>query len=232
MITTKCYGKKAEKIWIIIPFSKSNFIKNTIENIKRQTAKENIKVCIIENGDGIGSCKLNNFKPDLLLTSENHQSIAKNTGLHEIKKTNAEYWTTFDCDDYYGPKYIEELLEKSNLGDVIGKSRIFFKTSDGKLHLINSLPEDSYTKYIHGPTISGWVNQFIDFPIIDYAEDLSWTKKMQDLGAITYSTSCYNFCYNRFKEGNTFKISDEQLLISANDYLSFNFSEKIINNDI
>lgn len=229
-ICTKTYGSLAKNVWIVIPFSKPEFMENTILNILRQTKKDKVKVCVVENGEGIGSCKSAGFVPDLLLTSEKHQSIAKNTALEEINKVGGQFWTTFDCDDYYGKFYIEELLDNSNCGDIIGKCRIFIKPStNDKIWLVNNLPEHQFVPYIHGPTISGWVDQFMEFPIIPYAEDMRWVEEMQNRGAITYATSCYNFCYNRFDYGHTFKITDNQLLENAKSVEEFVIDYEIVN---
>lgn len=229
-IVTKTYGKKADSVWIVCPFSKPEFFNNLKKNIEKQTKKDKIKICVIENGEAIGICKKNGFYPDLLLTSEKHQSHAKNTGLEKVKKVGGEFWTTFDCDDFYGERYIEELLENSNKGDIIGKNKIFIKTTEDKLWLPIELKENCYVKYVHGPTISGWVEDFINFPIKDWAEDLAWTEAMQNIGAITYSTSAYNFCYNRFKSGNhTFISSDENYVkFSSDDILEWDLDYGIV----
>lgn len=202
---------KAKEIWVIVPFSRPQYLENLKSNFLRQKFY-NKKLIIVENGKGIGTCKRFGFKPDILLTSKPHQSDAKNKGIEALQDINAEFWTTFDDDDWYGPDYLQELYENSDKADIIGKSSIFNKTTEGKLRLFSGL-ENASTFDLHGPTISGWTKSTIFFLNTGrWGEDMQFLYRLNDKGATFWSTSKYNFIYQRFKShDHAWTVTDYQL---------------------
>ena len=88
-------------IYAIVPFSRPDMLENVKNNFVRQKFLDK-KLIIVENGPAIGACKKYNFQPDILLTSDAHQSHAKNTAINELNKRGGGFWTTLDDDDWYG----------------------------------------------------------------------------------------------------------------------------------
>ena len=203
---------KAKQVWAIVPFSRPKWLNNVINNFTLQTF-QNKKIVIVENGDAIGSCKKYGFEPDLLLTSEKHQAIAKATALNELKRINAEYWTTWDDDDYYGYNYLQELIENSDKADIIGKNTYFVKTQNDKLRLFGSNVENTNADLIHGPTISSWVAECTNFENVGrWSEDIAFLQSMKNKGANIFATSRWNFINQRHKShGHTWTITDKQM---------------------
>jgi hypothetical protein len=203
---------KAKEVWVIVPFSRPDWLENVKSNFLRQDFL-NKKLVIIENGPAIGYCKKNNFKPDLLLTSDiAHQANAKNIGLNALIEKKVDFWTTFDDDDYYCSNYLSELVENSDKAEMIGKSTIFVKTKDDKFRLLKG-EESSFTRNIHGPTISAWVKDTMLFPNTgQWGEDMAQITMMQEAGAKIWATSRYNFIFQRHENHNhTWHTTDDQL---------------------
>lgn len=220
---------KPNLVWIIVPFSREKFFNNLINNIKRQTFS-NIKVCIVENGDGLGVCKKNNFTPDLLLSSEKHQSAAKNAALDAIKSLGGGYTTVFDDDDYYGPNYIQEVVDSAELSEVTGKLGLIAKLSDDKMYVFhyNGICM-GFTQWVQGSTISCWAEDAIFYETnLKFAEEMRWCRQMTLNGARIFSTSIYNYCYMRYKNHNHTFEEDDRLI--KNSHLIYDsFDENIIN---
>lgn len=205
-----------ERLWCIVPFSRPQYAQAIFDRFKRQTYK-NKKLIIVENGDGIGSCKKLGLEPDILLSSGKHQSWAKNEAILYLQKMghSKDWWTTWDDDDYYGDFYLEELSRNLNKGEVIGKSKSFIKLTDDRLYLMDKPPENEYIRsneyVIHGPTITARVGECLFFEHLEFAEDLKFVDEMRELGANVWATSKYNWCYYRNGHGNhTWRISDDE----------------------
>jgi glycosyltransferase involved in cell wall biosynthesis len=202
-------------IWCIVPFSRPEYIQSIFDRFVSQTY-HNKKLVVVENGNGVGTCKKHGLEPDLLLTSGKHQSWAKNEGILKLRSMgrHSDYWTTWDDDDYYGDRYLEELAANVHKGDVIGKARSFVKLTDDHLYLMskpleNSLLDNKWV--VHGPTITARVSDSLLFEHLPFAEDLKFVEQMRDQGADIYVTSKYNWCYMRNARANhTWQISDDE----------------------
>lgn len=193
------------KLNVVVPFSRPQNKDIVIRNFLRQTFKEKT-LWIVENGSGIGTFLNSEFK---ILTSEKGQSIAKNTAIDAIKNSGGGFWTTFDDDDYYGPNYLQELSDNINKATVIGKQKIFVKLTDDKLYLFDTGGDKLF---LNGPTISAWAEDSVYFEQMAYGEDSKWLDDMKSQGASLYSTSCFNFCYNRNKSQHAWPILDQQFI--------------------
>lgn len=197
---------------MVVPFSRPKHLQNTIDNFVRQKFS-NKKLILVENGPAIGACKKIGFEPDLLLTSEPHQAHAKNAGLAAIRERGGGFWATFDDDDYYGPGYLEEMVEASAYAEVVGKADFFVRMARGTLRSFQSIGCEQYVNFIHGPTICSWAEACCDFPIKRIGEDIGLVENMMGVGAKVWATSRHHFIFNRYSDEchHTWKISDDQL---------------------
>lgn len=166
----------------------------------------------MENGDAVGICRRAGFEPDILLESERHQAIAKEAALNRLKEDGAEFWTTFDDDDYYGEEYLTELSDASGRAELIGKDSIFVKTLDDKLRLFGA-SQNKYVEAVHGPTISAWVSESEHFYNVGkWSEDTCFCDQMKSKGARIWATSQWNFINQRHLGHNhTWVITDRQM---------------------
>jgi hypothetical protein len=193
-------------IWVIVPFFRPHYKDNVLSNIRTQTILDK-KILIVENGDAIGT--FNKSSEYTILSSDKHCAYAKNTALDFIKRNGGGFWTTFDDDDYYGPTYLEELDKAKNKANVIGKEN-FFINFGNELYSISGFPENNLTQnaHIYGSTISAWAEESVYFePIMD--DDFGFINNMKQKGATVYSTTKYNYCFNRHTE-NTIKLKKDR----------------------
>jgi glycosyltransferase involved in cell wall biosynthesis len=204
---------KAKEIWVVVPFSRPEYLTNVIKNFTQQKFN-NKKLVIVENGKAIGSCKRFGFSPDILLSSEAHQSYAKNKALEVLKAMKAEYWVTFDDDDWYGPEYLSEIVEHSDKAEVIGKPNVFVKTVDDSIRLFSGYDEMCYSNHLIGPTISAWVSDSVLFKNNGkWSEDTLFVGEMVNKGARVWNTSKWHFLQQRNRnQSHTWMITDEQMI--------------------
>lgn len=197
---------------MVVPFSRPEHLQGTIDNFARQTFP-NKKLILVENGRAIGACRRMGFTPDLLLTSKAHQSHAKNTGLEAIRERGGGFWATFDDDDYYGPGYLEEMVEASGKAEIVGKADFFVRMAAGTLRSFQGIGCEQYTNFIHGPTICSWTDVCGEFPIKKIGEDISMVESVLGNGGRVWATSRHNFIFNRYSEEkhHTWEISDQKL---------------------
>jgi hypothetical protein len=204
---------KAKEVWVVVPFSRPEYLFNVIQNFSQQNF-HNKKIIIVENGRAIGSCNKFGFIPDFLLSSDPHQAYAKNKALELLKEKKAQYWVTFDDDDWYGPNYLSEIVECSDKAEVVGKSNVFVKTLDDKIMLFGGHEEMCYSNRLVGPTISAWVSDSVFFKNNGrWAEDSLFTGEMVNKGARIWNTSKWDFIQQRNKgQNHTWVITDEQMI--------------------
>jgi len=223
-------------IWCVVPFSRPKYAKAIFERFAKQTYADK-RLVIVENGAGVGACKKLGLSPDLLLTSGKHQSWAKNEAILKLRALghSGDYWSTWDDDDYYGPRYLEELAANLHKGDVIGKSRSYIKLSDDHLYLMTSPPQNDVVTQswvIHGPTITARIGDSLLFEHLPFAEDLKFVHQMKEQGGIAYATSQYNWCYMRGPiRDHTWMISDEEFkFANSNHFIDYGaFDEDVVN---
>lgn len=170
---------------VIIPYSRPEMIPNIIENFNKQKFFDK-KLIIIENGPAINTFPKNIGA--IILTSENHQSKARNVGINYLD--NKEPWVTMDDDDWYGEEYLKEFEEGFNDGyEVLGKSRRYVWLSDG----IYCHKEGA--KYFTGGAIGSIHN--INFPIINIGEDVVFHIEAEKNHFKTKLLSDKNYIYRR-----------------------------------
>lgn len=198
-------------IYVIIPFSRPNLIDSIIFNFHNQIYNEK-KLIIVENGLAKGTCKKRNIQPDVLLSSDNHQSYAKNEAINWIKKHGGGWWTTFDDDDYYGEGYLTKVVNSLHKAEMIGQLDIFVKTISNRLRLFSNLGRNTYTNAIHGSTITARAE---DCPYFEntgkWGEDHNFVQRYINQGAKCWATSPYYHLLNRHNK-NTWQVSDDSMV--------------------
>ena len=208
-------------------------IDNVVANVSRQSHV--FDVVVVENGDAVGICEARGFRPTKVLTSGNHQSLAKNEGLMWGMANGYSHFSTNDDDDYYGKEYNSELAEALSRGHlIVGKRDGFVRFSNGVMCYQDCGGHEIKTTGLHGPTISGKL--YRDMPLFNttmvWGEDWDWIHDSSKNGDV-FATSIHHFCYMRRGKGHghAFPHSDEQLLSfsSAKFYECGEFSEDVIN---
>jgi glycosyltransferase involved in cell wall biosynthesis len=195
-------------IYAICAFSRPQFVKNVIRNFRRQTCKDK-KLIVVENGGALGECARVGFEPDVLLRSEPHQSYAKNEALKWIRRHGGGWFSTFDDDDYYGPHYLQEVVDSRGTSDIVAKHDHFYRGIDDRLRLFESGCHNQAHQEGHGATISARADDCPDFQNTGIiGEDHRWISDYQEKGAKLWLTSPYHYMVVRHAN-NTWQIRDD-----------------------
>jgi hypothetical protein len=182
--------------WIIVPFSRPDFLGNVRENFDRQT-QEGKKLCIVENGDAVGHCKQVGFEPDMLLSSDAHPSSARNVGLAALRDLDAHF-CCMDDDDWYGHYYQQEHILAGARGRITGKVTHWVHFEGlGKLWLFNRQKAGRQVAWVQGATVGGFARDVADFPIVDLGEELDLCQAHRAAGGDVLNTSVGHFVYMR-----------------------------------
>jgi hypothetical protein len=192
-------------IWVVVPFSRPHMLSNVLGNACRQTVP--FKLCIVENGPAVGTCKQHGITPALLLTSEAHQAIAKNTAIAEIRKRGGGQVALWDDDDCYGSGFLAELEANRRRATVVGKRIHLVELADG-LYLFDHEGANQLSTWLHGPTVMAEASDMLDFPVVSPSDDPLWCKAMRDAGATMWATSVGEYVYRRTGTNHVWKATD------------------------
>jgi len=198
-----------ETPWVVIPFSRVDKLKNVQANLSRQSHP--FKVCIVENGAAVGACKAAGFKPDLLLTSDAHQSIAKNTALDALTRLDPDgYWIAMDDDDYYAEDYIREHSCAAARGTLVGKQTHFVLFEGLFLALFKPWLSNCSGHIANGATLGAYLSDSPRYAKKDIGEDSSFcTSFLSRGGNLTLSSPYYTAYCRRGREGHTYPADHE-----------------------
>jgi hypothetical protein len=189
--------------YIICPFSKPEYAQNLIDGIRRQR-RQGSRVVVVENGPAVGSFP--RMEGAVILRSDAHQSAAKNVGLDWVRMGGGGRWSVFDCDDYYGPGYLDDQMTALDGGaDTAGKaygSLMYIRFEEG-IYLDGMKRTSDAAKFLNGGATSCATADVPDFPMTKVGEDGEWHKLMVKRGAKTVNTGAQHYCYNRVGSGHT-----------------------------
>lgn len=98
--------------WIVVPFSRPEFLRNVVENYRRQSLPP--RMVVVENGRAVGACAAAGFRPEAVLVSPVTQSGAvRNVGMQYAQLVDHVAPLGFmDDDDTYGSRYVEEAVHQ------------------------------------------------------------------------------------------------------------------------
>ena len=198
-------------IYAVCPFSRPEFLDNVIQNFSQQTFRDR-RFIVVENGEAVGACEAAGFKPDVLLQSDNHQSHAKNAALEWICVNGGGWFATFDDDDYYGPRYLEEVMSAAGEAEIVGKNDHFLQGLDGRVRFFETGHQNTLHTEAHGATLCARAEdcpRFADTGVI--GEDFDWLIRYQKQGAKLRLTSPFHYMIVRHPK-NTWQVQDASYL--------------------
>lgn len=187
--------------YVICPYSKPEYLDNLLGSFQRQVFR-GFKPIIVENGPAVGT-----FPREVgavILTSEAHQSHAKNEGLRWLRENGDASWSVFDCDDYYGPEYLKSQVAALEGHDMAGKSfgNMMYVMFDDGLYL-NGMGNLNFARHLNGGATSCATANVPNYPIMPAGEDGAWCRLMNGLEARTAHTGPKYYGYNRMGTGHT-----------------------------
>ena len=133
---------------------------------------------------------------------------------------SGDVWTKFDDDDYYGPRYLEDLVLalESSRAAIVGKGTFYSYVEDRDgLYLTPQAPENQFSaRYVHGGTITAdrRAVEGIDFLPVRRGTDSLFLQQCKLADLRIYSADRYNFTYIRYKTPghHTFDVANEDFL--------------------
>lgn len=202
-----------ETIWVIVPFSRPEQLSFVVDNFTRQRFPGK-KLCLVENGRAVGACTQYNVQPDLLLTSEQHQAIAKNTALAEIRARGGGFFAAWDDDDWYGPEYLAELAGAARDAELVGKNAHFVDVG-GDMLLCHRDRIGYEAPYLAGSGLAGFAEAVGFYPVQRVSEDIDFCLRLRSEGARILNLSPYHYLVRRYYEGarHTWSIAQANYLL-------------------
>lgn len=204
---------ETDHVWVIVPFSRPENLEHVLANFRRQKFPFK-KLVIVMNGrarDWHAVTTQVRLDSAVVLTSDAHQSAAKNTALSEIRKRGGGFTVTMDDDDWYGPQYLTEACGYAKTYDVIGKSRHFLSV-DGNLWLCGREQANREVGWLTGGTIACWAETAPEYPMDREGEDATFCSVAARHGMRIFGTDLYHYLYRReSKQDHAWRISHEKL---------------------
>ncbi len=184
-------------VWVIVPFSRPENLPRVLENFARQRFPLK-KLVLVANGRAREQWAKTRGAAHWaeILTSDAHQSDAKNTALHEIRKHGGGFTVVMDDDDFYGPQYLTEACGYAKTYDVIGKARHFVSV-DGGLWLCSREQRGRAQSWLTGGTIACWSENAPEYPRVSYGEDAEFCTLAERQGMRLFGTDVYHYLYRR-----------------------------------
>lgn len=210
-----------DNISIITVTNRSYCINNLIENFLRQNIKYK-ELIIIINNNTISPNSYNAFisSYDNIQLYKLDENITLGSCLNfAINKCKFPIIAKFDDDDYYGPFYLNEVLDTFNKEDchIVGKNKTFVYFEDNKKLMIKKIGiENSRVGTVLGHTLSFKkdLTDEISFRDLNIGEDRFFCNDALKKGYKIYSTSVYNHIVFKHKDisYHTFKYDLDMLM--------------------
>jgi glycosyltransferase involved in cell wall biosynthesis len=195
------------EVWAVVPLSRPQMAARVRDNLERQVFPT--RAVVVENGPGIGACRSIGFSPDVLLTSEQHQSHARNAALKWLREHRPEaYWVAMDDDDYYSPEYSAEHAGLAKRGRLVGKSTAWVLFEDWFLALFRPWNSSGSGTACNGATIGAFIADSPDFLVREVGEDGAFCGLFRQRGGKVWLSSPHHTAYCRRGDGrgeHTFK---------------------------
>jgi hypothetical protein len=201
-------------VWVIVPFSRPENLGHVMANFRRQKFPFK-KLCLVENGRARAASveprQSERLQAHLLLTSDAHQSAAKNTALSEIRKRGGGFTVVMDDDDWYGPQFLTEAVGYAKTYNVTGKNR-HFVSMDGHLWLCSRERAHRRNTVLNGGTIACWAEHAPEYQQVAHGEDVVFCNEAERRGMKCFGTDLYHYLYRReSSRDHAWRISAEQL---------------------
>lgn len=220
---SKSRKKHKDKIMatVITCTNRPSNIKNVFENYKRQQFEEKELIIILNNNSmDIGLWKSYAKNYDNVSIFQVDESVTLGSCLNfAVDKSKGTHIAKFDDDDYYGNKYLLEILKsfKQTKAEVIGKAANYVYFEKEKiLALRRAGKENCYVNHIDGPTlvIKREVFDKVKFSNVSRGEDKQFCKECLKKGIKIYSTSKRYHVYIRHPSSgqHTWSISNKSLI--------------------
>lgn len=194
--------------WIVVPFSRPEFLPNLAENYARQTLRP--RMVVVENGRAVGACAAAGFRPDVVLVSPIRQSGAvRNMGMAYAQRVDPGAPLGFmDDDDVYGSRYVEEAVQHlygRGLGMVM-KNYHFIKLPTGEVWMCDpglANGGEAPIGILGATTMIRAAGMAHPMQHTCVGEDTRWGAELRDRGAVLGTSGIGNFVHIRHRSNAT-----------------------------
>ena len=207
---------------IITCTNQENSLNNILKNFQRQNYPKKELIIIINNNEKISlkdwKEKIQDIENIRIYKIPEKISLGKclNFG---VKKSKYGIIAKFDDDDYYGPKYLSEIIKyfHTTKAKLIGKGSTFVYIASNKMLTIrNPHEENKYTDFVNGSTLVFKKEIFnkVHFKDITVGEDIEFCNDCIKNNISIYSCSKFHHVYIRYpsKNKHTWIIDDNDLI--------------------
>lgn len=218
-------GTERKGVSVITCTNKSEYVDSIFANYDRQQYEDK-ELIIILNSDGLNleewREKAKSY-PDVTVYQVDETEplgVCLNYG---IEKAKFDYISKFDDDDYYGPAFLEDLMNAFEYtdADIVGKcaSYIYFENGN-TLALYGESREHSYTDLVLGPTmiVKREVFDRVPWPTDRrQGSDSEFLRRSVKNGFKIYSADRFNYVYMRRSSSglHTWQVRDEEQLANC-----------------
>lgn len=195
---------ETDHVWVIVPFSRPENAQRVVDNFARQIFPGK-RLLVVLNGSAKDSVQASSIflqAAAVLLTSDAHVGIAKNTALDEVRRRGGGFTAVMDDDDWYGPHYLTEMVGYARTYDLVGKGRHFI-AADGELWLCGrERRARAGDDWITGGTICCWAESAPRYSEwLRWGEDAALCKSASSSGMRLGTTDLYHYLYCRSSTG-------------------------------
>jgi len=215
-------GAKERGVSIIISTNKLEYMDNIFANYDRQEYEDKELIIILNNDRlNLGEWREKvKSHPDVTVYQIDEKETLGVCLNYGIEKAKFNYISKFDDDNYYGPAFLEDLMNAFEYtdADIVGKCAgyIYFENGD-ILALYGEAREHCYTHFVLGSAI---IIKREVFDRVPWPTDRIWGSDTEFLrqsvknGFKIYSADRFNYVYVRrsSQENHTWKVKDEEQL--------------------
>ncbi len=185
---------------VIIATNRPAQVDFALDNVRRQLHPR-VRLIFVAHGDGFDipdlRGRLTGFPGSRLVEMPAERALGEclNAG---IEAGDGEWFAKFDDDDWYGPRYLSDMLLARRVTDsaVLGKRTVFMHfQSDDTTVLRNPDKEFARIGLVMGPTLLVDRSRLgsIRFPALNVGEDTGFLAACSEAGLRPFSTDRFNF---------------------------------------
>ena len=216
------HGAKKEGVSIITCTNKLIYMENIFANYDRQQYEDKELIIVLNNNqldidEWAKEARKHNNVTVYRVDEKEPLGVCLN---HGIEKARFDYISKFDDDNYYGPAFLEDLMNAFEYTDVaiVGKNAGYMYFERGDILALNGEDkEHCYTRYVLGSAIiiKREVFNIVPWPTDRrQGSDTEFLRQSVKNGFKMYSADRFNYvCVRRSSpELHTWKIKDEEQL--------------------
>lgn len=182
----------------MIPFNRPNQINHVLNMWKHQEVK--VPLVLIANERDKWS-EIAEEAGAIVILGQKSIGGARNRAVEYAKENDIEFVIFSDDDNYIGKKYVSQFIDNiSEDVDVLSQGIAFVRFDDNNLYLFNTP-----LHFAPGHCTAFRVSRSSMFPEVNISEDVIWSKRMKESGAVFKQLPPWHSIYNRQGDDHAYK---------------------------